>query len=108
MRPSAAGPIHWPHRLVHQREDERVGLLVADRLVGVYRPIHAGAGPVEGRPTGPVAASGERGGGRGEAVRRRAPVPAGRAPTSAPSDVRSTVGTVEYVLSVAQVRHARR
>jgi hypothetical protein len=62
-------------RLVDQREDEPVDDLVADRLAGLQRPAQVGAGLLGGGPTGPVTASGELDGGRGEALRRGLPGP---------------------------------
>ncbi len=63
------GGLPFRDRLVGQREDEGVDGLVADRLAGLHRPAKVGAGLLGGGQAGPVAASGELDGGRGEALR---------------------------------------
>jgi hypothetical protein len=55
-------------RLLDQRKDEPVDDLLADRLAGLQGPAQVGAGLVDGGETGPVTASGELDGRRGEAL----------------------------------------
>ncbi len=58
-----------------QGQNEGVDDLVADRLAGLQRAAQVGAGLLGGGPTGPVTASGEFDGGRGETVRSGVPGP---------------------------------
>ena len=52
--------------------------LVVDRLTGLQRPAQVGPGLLGGGGTGPVTAAGQLDGGRGVAVRRAVPGPAGQ------------------------------